>query len=185
MTVLLRKGEPLTRRRLLTGFASTAAIATGIGKPFISRAADRPMITHGVQSGDVSIGSGVVWARADRPARMLVEVSTTDSFKIIRDTVYVDALPETDFTAKALLEGLPPGQDIFYRIFVPGSRITEHYRRESDRPFPHRPERPAFRFVSLVGRYGGAGLGHRRNARRNADLCDDARQPAGFLHPLG
>ena len=69
MTVLLRKGEPLTRRRLLTGFASTAAIATGIGKPFISRAADRPMITHGVQSGDVSIGSGVVWARADRPAR--------------------------------------------------------------------------------------------------------------------
>ncbi len=115
MTVLLGKGGPLTRRRLLTGFASTAAIATGIGKPFISRAADRPMITHGVQSGDVSIGSGVVWARADRPARMLVEVSTTDSFKIIRDTVYIDALPETDFTAKALLEGLPPGQDVFYR----------------------------------------------------------------------
>ena len=81
MTVLLRKGEPLTRRRLLTGFASTAAIATGIGKPFISRAADRPLITHGMQSGDVSIGSGVVWARADRPARMLVEVATTDSFK--------------------------------------------------------------------------------------------------------
>src|SRR5262249_44989334 len=30
--------------------------------------------------------------------------------------VFVDALPETDFTAKALLEGLPAGQDIFYRI---------------------------------------------------------------------
>jgi alkaline phosphatase D len=28
----------------------------------------------------------------------------------------VDALPETDFTAKALLEGLPAGQDIFYRV---------------------------------------------------------------------
>jgi alkaline phosphatase D len=28
----------------------------------------------------------------------------------------VDALPETDFTAKALIEGLPSGQDIFYRI---------------------------------------------------------------------
>jgi alkaline phosphatase D len=30
--------------------------------------------------------------------------------------VFVDALPETDFTAKALIEALPPNQDIFYRI---------------------------------------------------------------------
>src|SRR5207302_8624127 len=81
-----------------------------------SRAADRPLITHGVQSGDVSVHSGVVWARADRAARMLVEISTTDSFKAIRSAVCVDALPETDFTAKALIEGLPAGQDIFYRI---------------------------------------------------------------------
>src|SRR5262249_34372899 len=27
-----------------------------------------------------------------------------------------DALSETDFTAKALIEGLPAGQDVFYRI---------------------------------------------------------------------
>src|SRR5207249_8534419 len=84
--------------------------------PYLSRAADRPVITHGVQSGDVSTDAGVVWARADRPARMLVEVATTDSFNAIRSTVCVDALPETDFTAKALLEDLPAGQDIFYRI---------------------------------------------------------------------
>ena len=31
-------------------------------------------------------------------------------------TTFVDALPETDFTAKALIEDLPPGQDIFYRL---------------------------------------------------------------------
>jgi alkaline phosphatase D len=30
--------------------------------------------------------------------------------------VFVDALPDSDFTAKALLENLPAGQDIFYRI---------------------------------------------------------------------
>jgi alkaline phosphatase D len=58
----------------------------------------------------------VVWARADRPARMLVEVATTDSFRNVRSAVFVDALPETDFTAKALIEGLPAGQDMFYRI---------------------------------------------------------------------
>src|SRR5712672_447929 len=107
----------LTRRRFLTTGASSSAIAAiGIAKPALSRAADRPLITHGIQSGDVSVDSGMVWARADRPARMLVEVATTDSFKAIRSAVYVDALPESDFTAKALLEGLPAGQDIFYRI---------------------------------------------------------------------
>ena len=69
-----------------------------------------------MQSGDVSGDSGVVWARADRPSRMLVEVATTDSFRDIRSTVFVDALPEADFTAKALIENLPPDQDIFYRL---------------------------------------------------------------------
>ena len=69
-----------------------------------------------MQSGDVSADSGVVWARGDRPSRMLVEVATTDSFRDIKSTLFVDALPESDFTAKALIEDLPPGQDIFYRL---------------------------------------------------------------------
>ena len=95
---LTRTSALITRRRLLTTAASSAAIAAtgGIAKPYLSRAADRPAITHGVQSGDVSVDSGVVWARADRPARMLVEVATSDSFKAIRSAVYVDALPERD-----------------------------------------------------------------------------------------
>src|SRR6266852_903188 len=115
---VMRSGASLTRRRFLTTAASSAVIAAagGIAKPALSRAADRPVITHGVQSGDVSVDSAIVWARADRPSRMLVEVATSESFKTIRSAVFVDALPETDFTAKALLEGLPAGQDVFYRI---------------------------------------------------------------------
>src|SRR5215510_10577831 len=115
---VMRSGASLTRRRFLTTAASSAAMAAagGIAKPSLSRAADRPVITHGIQSGDVSVDSGVVWARSDRASRMLVEVATTDSFKAIHSAVYVDALPETDFTAKALIEDLPAGQDIFYRI---------------------------------------------------------------------
>src|SRR4051812_49733263 len=116
MAVTMRTSALTRRRFLAAGVSSTALAAVGIAKPALSRAADRPLITHGVQSGDVSIDTGVVWARADRPSRMLVEVSTTDSFKAIRGAAFVDALPETDFTAKVLLEGLPPGQDIFYRI---------------------------------------------------------------------
>jgi len=118
MAVSIRSRTAFTRRALLKNAAATAAIAaTGrIARPALSFAADRPQMTHGVQSGDVSASSGVVWSRADRPARMLVEVATTDSFRDIRHAVFVDALPESDFTAKALIDDLPAGQDIFYRI---------------------------------------------------------------------
>src|SRR5215470_8684941 len=112
------KSHLLSRRRLLlTAAASTAITAVGgIARPYLSRAADRPLITHGVQSGDVSADGAVIWARTDRPARMLAEVATTDSFKTIQRAVSVDALPESDFTVNALIDGLPAGQDIFYRI---------------------------------------------------------------------
>src|SRR6476469_4475299 len=116
MAVTMRTSALTRRRFLAAGLSSTALAAVGIAKPALSRAADRPLITHGIQSGDVSTDAGIVWARADRPSRMLVEVATTDSFRDCRAGVFVDALPETDFTAKALIEGLPAGQDMFYRI---------------------------------------------------------------------
>src|SRR6478736_4048383 len=108
----------LTRRRFVATAASSLSLTAvgGIARPYLSRAADRPLITHGIQSGDVSTDSGMVWARTDRPARMLVETATTDSFKEIHGAVAIDALPESDFTAKALIERLPAGQDIFYRV---------------------------------------------------------------------
>jgi alkaline phosphatase D len=107
-----------TRRRFLSTTAAAAAFTGlgGVAAPFVSRANDRPLITHGVQSGDVSADSGMVWARADRPSRMLVEFATTESFKDARQAAFVDALPESDFTAKLLLEDLPASQDIFYRV---------------------------------------------------------------------
>src|SRR5689334_23154054 len=82
----------VNRRRLLTASASAATLAavSTIARPYLSFAADRPTITHGVQSGDVSVDSGVVWARADRPSRMQVEISTTDSFNVIHQGAYVD-----------------------------------------------------------------------------------------------
>src|SRR6201993_1580646 len=116
MTLLLprRHLRTLSRRR----FLSTAAAASvgAIAMPYLSRAADRPAITHGVQSGDVGTDGGVVWARADRPSQMLVEVATTESFRDARAWPPITALPESDFTAKMLLENLPGGQDIFYRV---------------------------------------------------------------------
>jgi alkaline phosphatase D len=117
MAVIMRGRAALTRRTLVKGAAASAVAAIGtVARPSLSFAPDRPQITHGIQSGDVSGGSGVVWARADRASRMLVETATTESFRDIKSSVFVDALPQSDFTAKALIEDLPPDQDIFYRI---------------------------------------------------------------------
>src|SRR6202042_1704598 len=123
----------ISRRRLIQYGAATAGL---IATPRLSPAAHRPAVTHGVQSGDVSADGGVVWARADRPSQMLVEVSTTESFKDARLLPPIAALPESDFTAKMLLENLPAGQDIVYRIKfrdlshpdISGEAVTGRFR---------------------------------------------------------
>lgn len=118
MPVARRGKQALTRRQLLVRSASTVALAGlgGLATPYLSRAADRPRIAGGIASGDVSADAAVIWARADRPARMRVECSTVESFNTIIATGSSDASPESDFTSKLLLDGLPPGQNIFYRV---------------------------------------------------------------------
>jgi len=118
MPVAIREGRGLTRRTLLVRSASTVALAGlgGFAMPYLSRAADRPRIEGGIASGDVAADSAVMWARADQAARMVVECATDDSFKAILGAASADALPDSDFTSKLLLHGLPPGQDIFYRV---------------------------------------------------------------------
>ena len=54
-----RTSSLLTRRKFLA--VSTSAAALSIARPYVSRANDRPLVTHGVQSGDVGLDSGVVW----------------------------------------------------------------------------------------------------------------------------
>lgn len=118
MPIAIRAGQSLNRRQLLVRSAATCAVA-GLGsvaRPYLSRAADRPLITSGIQSGDVSAHSAVIWARADRAARMQVECSTLENFKSVAATTSANALADRDFTSKVLLDGLPPGQDIFYRV---------------------------------------------------------------------
>ena len=58
---------------------------------------------------------------------MLVEVATSESFSDIRTAVAVDALPESDFTAKALIDDLPAGQDIFYRVRFQDLSFADHF----------------------------------------------------------
>jgi alkaline phosphatase D len=117
MAIAKRNGA-ISRRRMLASAwgAGVVTMLGGVARPYLSRAADRPHITHGIQSGDVSADGAIVWARADRASRMIVEASTTESFRDIIRVVSADALPDSDFTAKILLDRLPGGQDIFYRV---------------------------------------------------------------------
>src|SRR3984893_3439748 len=147
----------LTRRRFLS---TAGAGALGVlAMPYLSRAADRPQITHGVQSGDVGADGGVVWARADRPSQMMVEVATTESFSNARALPPLAALPESDLTAKMLLENLPAGQDIFYRVKFSDLSPPNISSAPAPGPFPAAPA--GRRDVSFVwgGDVAGQGWG--------------------------
>ena len=125
MPIAIRGGEISRRQWLLRSAATCAVAGLGIARPYVSRAADRPLITSGIQSGDVSADSAVIWARADRAARMQVECSTLESFKTVIGAASADAVPDSDFTAKVMLRDLPAGLDIFYRVqFESGDGIA-------------------------------------------------------------
>ena len=102
-----------SRRAVLAG---GTAFAASLAMPAISRAASRPAFTHGVQSGAIDMMSGMIWTRTDRPAKVTMEVATTESFSDARRLAPLDALPESDFAVKRLVDGLPAGQDVFYRF---------------------------------------------------------------------
>ncbi|GAA1833617.1 alkaline phosphatase D family protein [Luedemannella flava] len=78
----------------------------------------RPLLTHGVQSGDPTADGAVVWTRADRPGRMVVEVSDRPDFRRVRRVRGPVLTPDTDHTGKVMLRDLPAGTDIHYRVRV-------------------------------------------------------------------
>jgi alkaline phosphatase D len=121
--------EPFTlgRRTLLRGATLSSAVtglALGAGSasaystrsvPALVRSG-RPLLTHGVQAGDVREGGAVLWSRADRPSRLVAEISRDPDFRravTVRGPVVT---PETDLTGEIGLSGLQGGTDLHYRI---------------------------------------------------------------------
>jgi alkaline phosphatase D len=76
----------------------------------------RPQMTTGVMSGDVTDNRAMLWSRADRVSRMLVDVATTEAMTDARRVEGPVALARNDFTARLDLSALAPGQTYFYRI---------------------------------------------------------------------
>ncbi|GAA3630644.1 alkaline phosphatase D family protein [Kineosporia mesophila] len=109
-----------SRRGVLRGAAGVAGLAatSGFASPsLITR--NRAALTHGVQSGDVTADSAVVWTRSDRPARMFVQVSPTGRFAEHSRTYRGPVLTaKSDFTGRVDLTGLPAGEDVTYRVVL-------------------------------------------------------------------
>jgi len=100
-----------SRRRFLQGSLAAAGAAL-----LPRRAAARPAVIWGAAVGDVTADRAVVWSRADRSARLVVEWSTTESFRDARRVVGPAALESTGYTARLDLRDLPAGQRIAYRV---------------------------------------------------------------------
>src|SRR5262245_4938478 len=119
------RGYHMSRRDLLAALGAT--LATGCrSRPFgtdkssepriASLAAGRsPELRWGVQSGDVTSTSGVVWSRADRPSRLVVEWSPHPRMFGAQRILGPVATEATDLTARLAITRLPPGTRIHYR----------------------------------------------------------------------
>ncbi|MGP3971042.1 alkaline phosphatase D family protein [Streptomyces sp. 6N223] len=114
------------RRAVIGGGAAAVAAAglTGLALPAMANRAPaqkrsgRPEARWGVQAGSVTCTSGLVWARSDRPARMIVETAATESFRNARRFQGPLLAPGTDYTGTTALAGLPPGQQVHYRVLL-------------------------------------------------------------------
>ncbi|WP_428934144.1 alkaline phosphatase D family protein [Streptomyces sp. ACT015] len=109
------------RRSVLRGsLAASAALSlpTALAAAPAFARSGRPGAAWGVQTGDVTTDSGLVWVRSDRPARMIVETSATESFRNPRRLRGPLLGPGTDFTGTTRLRGLPAGEQIHYRVLL-------------------------------------------------------------------
>ncbi|MFJ9740766.1 alkaline phosphatase D family protein [Streptomyces sp. NPDC101166] len=114
--------RPLPGRRsvlrgsLAASAALTLPVAAGAAPAFAL--SGRPRAGWGVQAGDVTTDSGLVWVRSDRPARMIVETAATPSFRDARRRLGPLLGADSDFTGTTRLHGLPAGEQIHYRVLL-------------------------------------------------------------------
>ncbi|MEV0011692.1 alkaline phosphatase D family protein [Streptomyces sp. NPDC051840] len=129
-----RPHVPVPRRRTVLRGSLLASAAAAVPAAFAAAPAfalsGRPEAAWGVQVGDVTATSALVWVRSDRPARMTVETSASESFRRARTWRGPLIGARSDFTGTTALHGLPPGEQIHYRVTL----ADPHDPRRTGRP---------------------------------------------------
>jgi alkaline phosphatase D len=118
--------NPASRRRFLkTTLMSGAALAAprqstatifGQAPAIVTSDRMRPQVQSGIQVGDVLADRAMIWSRADRPARLVVDYSLRADFSGATRIRGPIALETTDYTARLDLTALPPDREIFVRV---------------------------------------------------------------------
>lgn len=102
------------------GSAVAACGSSNPGSAAPSLVRNRPVLTHGVATGEATSGGALVWARSDRPATMIVETASSDSFAGARKLRGPQLTPDGDGTGRLRVAGLEPGQTVHYRVTLEG-----------------------------------------------------------------
>ncbi|MET0390865.1 MAG: alkaline phosphatase D family protein, partial [Polyangiales bacterium] len=114
-----------SRRRFLVGsgaLVSTAAwrcvspLRAAAAPALIAADAQRPQLLQGLQIGDVRDDRALIWARADRSARLRVEWGLDEHFRAPKRLLGPAALEDSDFTTRVELSGLPADREVFLRV---------------------------------------------------------------------
>jgi alkaline phosphatase D len=116
MTRLDRRA--FVRQSVAGAFATLAGARVWAGQALglVRAPGSVPVAPFGVSVGDAGAGRAIVWSCSDRAARMFVEYSTTEKFADMREVRGPAALDSSDFTARVVLDDLPAGQRVFYRV---------------------------------------------------------------------
>lgn len=105
--------------------------------PFVRAQSSRPQITHGLCAGDPSADGALLWVRGDRPSRCWIEIATDEGFRnVVQKFRGPHLFAGRDFTARQVVEGLPAGADLYYRLTledlqettVRSEALTGHFR---------------------------------------------------------
>ena len=112
----------ISRRQALIGFSSTLLVPAACGRSGPDSLPGN-VFAHSVASGDPDRTSVVIWTRVsgyDAPVNVDWFVATDHEFNDVAAKGQVATGSERDYTVKAVVEGLSPGQSYFYRFVAEG-----------------------------------------------------------------
>ncbi len=152
--------------------------------PFLRAENSRPKITHGVCAGDPSGDGALLWVRGDRPSRCWVEIASDEKFsRVLQKFRGPHLFDGRDFTARRVVEGLPAGADLYYRLTLEDLQETSSLSEPVTGHFRTAPaQRRDIRFLwsgDMVGQ--GYGINPERGGIPIFKTMLE-RQPDFFLH---
>src|SRR5687767_1396314 len=141
------------------GVSAAGGWRVGAAPAIVTSDALRPQMPSGIAAGDVTAKGAVIWSRSDRPAQMMVELSTTERFErpqLFRGPI---ARAETDFTTKLRLPQLPAGERIFYRVRFEAVADRRYVSESSTGSFRTVPAGPRVVLFAWSSNTAGQGWG--------------------------